>query len=44
MPSFRLLRALRDNVVSADDPQHKRLRNLVHRAFTPRRVEALTAT
>ena len=28
-------------MVSRDDPQHRRLRNLVHQAFTPRRVERL---
>ncbi len=42
MPS--IMQAFRDNLVSTDDPQHKRLRNLVHKAFTPKRVEALTAT
>jgi len=36
-----MMAAFRDNLVSADDPQHKRLRTLVHKAFTPRRVELL---
>jgi cytochrome P450 PksS len=44
MPKIGLLQAFRNNVVSTDDPQHKRLRNLVHKAFTPKRVEALQAT
>src|SRR4051812_20374052 len=28
----KLMQAFRDNLVSTDDPQHKRLRNLVHKA------------
>ena len=35
------LRALRNSMVLTDAPDHRRLRDLVHQAFTPRRVEAL---
>ncbi|MBX5483384.1 MAG: cytochrome P450 [Myxococcaceae bacterium] len=38
------LRAFRENMLSTDDPQHKRLRTLVHKAFTPKRIEELTGT
>lgn len=37
-----IMRAIQDSMINADDPDHARLRNLVHQAFTPRRVEALT--
>jgi cytochrome P450 len=36
-----IFRALRRSMVSSDAPDHRRLRDLVHQAFTPRRVEAL---
>lgn len=37
----RLLRAFQRNMLSSDEPDHRRLRDLVHKAFTPRRVEEL---
>jgi cytochrome P450 PksS len=38
----RAFSALQTNMLSQDDPDHRRLRDLVHKAFTPRRLEALT--
>ena len=35
---------MRRNIVSVDPPAHTRLRSLVNRAFTPRRIEALAPT
>lgn len=37
----RLFRAFQRNMVSSDAPDHRRLRDLVHKAFTPSRVDAL---
>src|SRR4051794_4865611 len=39
MPST--FRALLNSMVMVDDPDHKRLRDLVHKAFTPRMVESM---
>jgi cytochrome P450 PksS len=39
MPEFVL--ALQNNMLDQDDPKHARLRALVHRAFTPARIEGL---
>ena len=39
VPGF--LRALENNMLDQDDPNHARLRALVHRAFTPARIERL---
>ncbi|MBX3390389.1 MAG: cytochrome P450 [Phycisphaeraceae bacterium] len=39
MPGF--LRPLSRNMLDLDDPDHARLRRLVHKAFTPRLVETL---
>lgn len=39
MPAF--LQALENNMLDQDDPNHARLRALVHRAFTPLRIERL---
>ncbi len=39
MPAF--LRAMEQNMLDQDDPNHARLRALVHRAFTPTRIEGL---
>lgn len=35
------IRPLLNNMLDRDDPDHRRLRLLVHQAFTPRRIEAL---
>lgn len=35
----KMLRVLSDSMVFKDDPDHKRLRALVNKAFTPRRVQ-----
>jgi cytochrome P450 PksS len=37
----KTLKAFQNTLIATDDPQHRRLRNLVHQAFTPRRVEEL---
>jgi cytochrome P450 len=37
----RLLKAFGNNMLATDAPDHRRLRDLVHKAFTPRRVEEL---
>ncbi len=37
----KAFKSLQQSMVSVDDPDHHRLRNLVHQAFTPRRVEQL---
>lgn len=34
-------RAMRSNMLQADEPDHRRLRDLVHKAFSPRMVETL---
>jgi cytochrome P450 PksS len=39
MPST--FRALLNSMVMVDDPDHRRLRDLVHKAFTPRMVESM---
>jgi cytochrome P450 len=39
VPAFA--RPLERNMLDVDEPDHRRLRNLVQKAFTPRRVEAL---
>jgi cytochrome P450 len=39
MPKF--VEALAHNMLDQDDPNHARLRALVHKAFTPRRIEEL---
>ncbi|MFY0572457.1 cytochrome P450 family protein [Archangium lansingense] len=36
-----LLRAFKNNMLATDAPDHRRLRDLVHKAFTPRRVEEM---
>jgi cytochrome P450 len=40
----RLLRAFQKNMLASDAPDHRRLRDLVHKAFTPRRVEEMKHT
>jgi cytochrome P450 PksS len=37
----RMFRLLVDSMVFKDDPDHKRLRGLVNKAFTPKRVQAM---
>jgi len=39
----RVFSVLQDSMITNDDPVHQRLRNLVHLAFTPRRIEHITA-
>lgn len=39
----RVFRTLQFSMITADAPEHGRLRNLVHQAFTPRRIQALAA-
>ena len=39
MPAF--LRPLERNMLDLDDPDHARLRGLVHKAFTPQRIEQM---
>jgi cytochrome P450 PksS len=39
----RMLKVLGKNMIVHDDPEHRRLRNLVHKAFTPRMIESLSA-
>jgi len=39
----KLTLGLRNTMLMRDDPHHRRLRGLVHKAFTPARVEALAA-
>jgi cytochrome P450 PksS len=38
----RIVRLLTDSMVFKDDPDHKRLRGLVNKAFTPRRVQQMS--
>lgn len=39
----RIVKLFQDNMAMKDEPDHRRLRNLVHKAFTPRMVESMTA-
>ncbi len=41
LPSF--FDALQNSMLMADDPDHRRLRDLVHKAFTPARIQSMTA-
>lgn len=40
-PLPKSLRMLMDSMINVDEPEHRRLRNLVHKGFTPRRLVAL---
>ncbi len=40
----RLFKIFQQNMVAKDAPDHRRLRDLVHKAFTPGRVEELAST
>ncbi|HSH01660.1 MAG TPA: cytochrome P450 [Anaerolineae bacterium] len=36
-----MVEALMNNMLNTDEPDHRRLRNLVHKGFTPRRIQEL---
>jgi cytochrome P450 PksS len=36
-----VFKSLQNNLLTMDDPEHRRLRELVHKAFTPRMIERL---
>lgn len=38
----RVFRILGNSMITSDDPAHQRLRGLVHLAFTPKRIQAIT--
>lgn len=38
----RIFRSVLNAMIAMDDPDHRRLRDLVHKAFTPRRIEHMT--
>src|SRR5215207_2547006 len=38
----RMFRLLTDSMVFKDDPEHKRLRGLVNKAFTPKRIQEMS--
>lgn len=38
----KALQPLLKNMLNTDEPDHRRLRNLVHKGFTPRRIDELT--
>ncbi len=38
----KAFKTLQDSMITMDDPGHRRLRNLVHQAFTPRVIEKMT--
>lgn len=40
----KVVQTLNSSMVAQDEPEHRRLRNLVHKAFTPRRVDELAGT
>src|SRR5687767_13175690 len=40
----KLFRIFQKNMLSSDAPDHRRQRDLVHKAFTPRRVEEMKHT
>lgn len=39
----RVFKVLSNSMITSNDPAHQRLRGLVHLAFTPRRIERITA-
>ncbi|HQV28964.1 MAG TPA: hypothetical protein PKZ61_12785, partial [Thermoflexales bacterium] len=39
----RVFKVLSNSMITSNDPAHKRLRGLVHLAFTPKRIERITA-
>lgn len=42
-PLPKSVELMAQSMITADDPEHRRLRNLVHKAFTPRALAKLTA-
>lgn len=40
-PLPKSVQMLLDSMINVDEPEHRRLRNLVHKGFTPRRLAAL---
>lgn len=37
----KVFKSIQDSMVTSDDPDHRRLRNLVHQAFTPKVIEKM---
>jgi cytochrome P450 len=42
-PAPKMIQLLANNMLLEDEPEHRRLRNLVHKAFTPRTVAQMSA-
>src|SRR5574341_439466 len=38
----RIFQSFQNMMITTDDPEHRRLRDLVHKAFTPRMIEGMT--
>lgn len=43
IPMPKTVTLLINSMITEDDPEHRRLRNLVHKAFTPRRLDYLNS-
>jgi len=41
IPMTKTLKLMMNNMIAVDEPEHRRLKVLVHKAFSPRRVQAL---
>ena len=39
----KVFKSIQDSMVTSDDPDHRRLRNIVHQAFTPKMIEKMRA-
>ena len=37
----KVFKSIQDSMVTTDDPNHRRLRNIVHQAFTPKMIEKM---